>query len=64
MLEKKNVKTIVSAILFGATVSAGTYFFVPLPKDASACDRSDIKSAIRYCMDGATIRNGKISTYC
>ena len=64
MLEKKNVKTIVSAIVFGATVSAGTYFFVPLPKDASACSASTVQSAISYCMDGAKIRNGTIRTYC
>jgi hypothetical protein len=64
MLEMKNMKTIVSAILFGAIVSAGTYFFVPLPKDASACDSYQIRNDISYCMDGATISGGTISTYC
>ena len=64
MLKQVNVKTIVTAIVFGATVSVGTYFFLPPPTEAYACSQSTVQSTIKWCMDGARISNGRISTYC
>ena len=64
MIKNSKMKTLVTGILMGGMVSFGTYFLLPPPQDVHACDRSTIESAISYCMDGATISGGRISTYC
>ena len=71
MLKKLNVKTIVTAIVFGGTVSLGTYFLLPPPQNvyASNCATyNDVVMAIRTCLNGAqTDENFKgqlIATNC
>ena len=59
-----NLRTLVTGAVVGILVYGGAYFFMPPPQEAYSCSRSDIRSAIRYCLDGATISNGTISTYC
>ena len=62
-----NAKTLVLGIVMCGMVSFGTYFLLPPPQDAlaqSCATKSDVKRAINYCMDGARIIGGRISTYC
>jgi hypothetical protein len=36
----------------------------PPQYSSNCCDEDRIISRILFCIDGASIRNGKISTYC
>ena len=36
----------------------------PPPPQYCDCDENKIIKRILYCIDGATIRDGRISTYC
>ena len=38
MFRNKSIKSVITAITFGAMVSAGTYFFMPPPSSSYACD--------------------------
>ena len=52
---------------FGAVAAGAIISFVltAAPVSAVSCaDYSEVKRAISYCMDGATIDGGSISTYC
>ncbi len=60
-----NFKTLLTGAVVGMFVFSGAYFFLPPPQTVQAsCSSSTIQSAINYCMDGARISNGRISTYC
>ena len=64
MIKSSKMKTLMSGTLMGGMLSLGAYFLVPTAQPTYACERSDIRRAISYCMDGATISEGVISTYC
>ena len=65
MFKNTNLKRVSSTLIFGALMSVGTYFFIPTPSASYACaEKREVRSAIRQCMDGAIIRDGKIYTDC
>ena len=59
-----NFRTLITGAVVGILVYGGAYFFMPPPQEAYSCSRSTVVSAISYCLDGATISGGRISTYC
>jgi hypothetical protein len=61
-----NVKTLILGIVMGGMISFGTYFFLPPSQSAYAgsCNENHIIRRILYCLDGASISSGSLSTYC
>ena len=75
MLRNKSIKSVITAITFGAMVSAGTYFFMPPPSSSYACDKREIGHVVREvvadCINGgyltaaqSGIYSYEISTFC
>jgi hypothetical protein len=67
-------KVDIKSFLIGVLITTNIFFFMgfsstPTPVSTpiivkSDCDEDRIISRILFCIDGANIRNGKISTYC
>ena len=66
MFKKLDAKSLIIGVMLVGISTFGTYFFLPPPQSASAgsCDEDRIIGRILFCLDGATISGGRISTYC
>ena len=61
-----NLKTLLLGAVMGGFIAAGTYFFIPTPKNANAgyCDEANIIQTILYCLDGSDLSGETLSTAC
>ncbi len=66
MLKSKNIKTVLLGVTIGMLITLSVYFLIPPPNKAhaSSCDEDRIISRILYCLDGARVSGGRLSTYC
>lgn len=59
MKTDKCTKFILAAIALGLFLNAGVHLIEP-----AQADDDYIINRILYCLDGSSIRNGRLSTYC